>query len=619
MTYQLVKLECDAGRLAGELAGRGPNEVVAIDSETTTLFDKDRTFVYLGDRCTCVSLSFRDQAYVVAPEVATPVVAAVAAGRSAMHNSPFDRAVFATSFGVDFEDRLVYDTMTVDWLLDESADHRLKQGLGARLFGYDAVTEKRDLDALKRGRTVADLYRERREFVGRLETAAESREWARREASASKRTWSDLTVNDEVFAAYAAKDAELTAAVYHHQQRTLRGGAADGLDVLPGLRRELDVTAFCYRLSRTGLRANRERAGALSKWAGIQVDAIAAEFDGVDLASPAQLCRLLYDTWGLPCTRTTKKGNRSTDHIALQRLAWHEGVTSILRHRELTKLLSAFYDPILRFVGTDGRVHPAFHCARTDTGRFSCSTPNVQQLPTDDAAGVRAIFEPEPGFELVEWDLGQIELRVAAALAGEQLLLDQFDRGEDPYLDMAATLGVERKPAKRICLAAQYGMRERKLALMLAEGSGAEPNVPAARAILDAYWAKYPALARCMAKAAADWQRNRHLKLWVPGRYRRLWNSIEKHPEPTHKAFNALIQGGCAELLKSILLAFEPMVAEHGRIVATIHDSIVVEVEPGAARHLDPLLDKVTAAINPFPVPLIWERKPWAGAVPAAA
>src|SRR5690606_20335542 len=107
---------------------------LAVDTETSGLRP------WQGDVVKMASFCDARGAWAEPPEQARETLAkAVDEGRLIiMHNSPFDRAVFSANWGIEIPDDQIWDTMAVDWMLDENADHRLKEGLGARLFGTDA-------------------------------------------------------------------------------------------------------------------------------------------------------------------------------------------------------------------------------------------------------------------------------------------------------------------------------------------------------------------------------------------------------------------------------------------------------------------------------------------------
>jgi DNA polymerase I-like protein with 3'-5' exonuclease and polymerase domains len=581
-------------------------KITAIDTETTG------TRPFQGDRATVVSFADDTGSWSLPAERALPELRKVVDSSDVivMHNSPFDRAVFSTSFGVELEDGSIYDTQAADWLLDENADHRLKEGLGVRMFGVNAKAEKDELRALMRGRTVEEVYRELREGENEKprsdrERATLTRERAREIAAGTKKGWEDLTYED--LREYAEQDAHLTLAAYWKQQELLE---EDGY-AIRDLARQHAVGGLSYRITKTGIRVDQRMAEAGLLAAEERVAELGHQFEGTNLKSPKQVQELLFDTWGLPVTKRTKSGGRSTDKDALEALSYDPRALDLLEYRRMTKQVDAYYLPLLDRVGDDGRIHPSLNPWRTVTGRFSCSGPNLQTIPRESTSSeIRKVFIPEKGLVLTEWDLSQIEVRVAAAMSKEPALISAYAAEEDIYQALADEINVSRHVAKTVILSAQYGVGSKTLAATLARGTGKQPDVAAARRILGRYWRAYPQLDRLMKGLEEVAKRRGYLPLWKPGR-RRLFKSPSNPFPRYYTALNAAIQGGAAELLKDVLLELEPEIASEGRIVLTVHDSIVIEHSPGAEERISAVLAEITGDVSPYDIPTPWERKTW--------
>lgn len=586
---------------------------VAVDTETTGL----RPFQ--GDRATVVSFAtdsrngeieawaepaeqggetlrkFVDQGYTIVN-----------------HNGPFDRAVFSASFGIEIPDDQYDDTQARDWMLDENRDHRLKEGLGARYLGVDAKEEKTALRAIMRGTTVADAYRELRETENvkprkERERAVDTRVRARAIADASKRGWDDLTF--EELEEYAAQDAFITLHAYHRQDEDF----AEDPYTLPDLQRQLDIGSMAYRITRNGIRVDEAQAERGLQAAEERIAELAGPVSHVNLKSPPQMAGLVYDEWGLPSTRLTKTGARSTDKDALEALSWDPRVAELMEFRRLTKQVDAYYLPLLDRVGDDGRIHPSLNPWRTVTGRFSMSGPNLQTIPREStAAEIRKVFVPAPGLVLTEWDLSQIEVRVAADMSQEPSLLRVYEESGDIYQAIADEMGVTRDVGKVLVLMMQYGAGPKKIALTLARGTGKAPNVPLARKLFYRYWRTYPRLERLMKGMEEMGRRRGYIPLWQEGRRRRFLSPANLWPR-YYSALNAAIQGGAADLLKNVLLILEPEIEAQGlgRIVLTVHDSVLPEHEPGAEDKIANLISEITHDVSPYDIATPWEAKPW--------
>lgn len=581
---------------------------VAVDTETTGLRP------YQGDKATVVSFATDKEAWAEpAAQGGETLRKFVDDGYIIInHNGPFDRAVFDSSFGIVLPDDQYADTQARDWLLDENADHRLKEGLGARYLGVDSKAEKEDLRALMRGTTVADAYRELRDVENEKpraerEKAVDTRARAREIAAASKRDWDQLTF--EELEDYAAQDAFITWHAYHRQEEEF----AEDPFTAPDIQRQYAIGSMAYRISRNGIRVDVEQAERGMQAAEERIAVLSEPVAHVNLRSPKQVQALLFDEWGLKPTRRTKSGGWSTDKDALEELSWDPRVADFMEFRRLTKQVDAYYLPLLDRIGPDGRIHPSLNPWRTVTGRFSMSGPNLQTIPREStAAEIRKVFIPADGLVLTEWDLSQIEVRVAADMSQEPTLLRVYENDEDVYLALAADMNVDRATAKVLVLMMQYGAGPAKIAVQLARGTGKPPDVAKARKLFKSYWRTYPRLHRLMDGMTEMARRRGYIPMWREG-HRRLFKSPHNLWPRYYSALNAAIQGGAADLLKDVLLELEPEVEALGlgRVVLTVHDSVLGEHEPGAEGQISKLIDEITHDVSPYDIATPWEAKAW--------
>ena len=151
--------------------------------------------------------------------------------------------------------------------------------------------------------------------------------------------------------------------------------------------------------------------------------------------SPAQLGWLLFDELGIEPLDKTKTGNNSTSESVLKRID-HPCVGDLLKFREAKQQLSFFIDGWKPYL-VNGRLHPSFKLHGTVTGRLSCENPNLQQVPRDKR--IRTLITAPSGWWLIEADLSQIELRIAAELANERNMLRAFATGVDVHWLTALT------------------------------------------------------------------------------------------------------------------------------------------------------------------------------------
>lgn len=308
---------------------------------------------------------------------------------------------------------------------------------------------------------------------------------------------------------YNAYDVAVTVKLWQELSRRL---AQEGQTVA-GMYRNLLIPAsnVLLRIEEVGVRVDRDVLLGIGKTIEDQMDVerrrfavvvkpylpdlnrrVGAKklFEEVNLNSSKQLSVLLYDVLGLPEVQTSVKVEKSTDATVLEaalnllsnmedvenRAVLMELLDILLRYRKASKLHSAFVAGLLEKIQNDGRVHAQFKLHATVTGRLSSSNPNLQQIPRDDGSevSIRRAFVATPGYTWVKADLEQAELRVMAALSGDEVLAYALEN-DVHRTTIASILGKnpedvtsqERQLGKRVNFAVLYGAEENKIAEVL--------------------------------------------------------------------------------------------------------------------------------------------------------
>lgn len=514
-------------------------------------------------------------------------------GLPILHNANFDRAVLE-SIGVrPFE--TYRDTQILAWLEDENRPKGLKK-LGELMFGIDASEEQRALKALFKGRNTSECYKELR---ANGVPVAEAKERAKQMSAESKRTWKDLTATE--IAAYAEQDAKLTNDVY------LQLLADREYQIIePAVQRMHDLQDVVYRMVKRGVQVNPAEIHRQKLNAEGTMNQIAARFD-VNLDSPMQLAKLIYEDWGLPLKEKTESGKPSTSRAALEAMAgMHAGLDEILQYRRCAKAVGTYYLPLLDSMDEAFRIHPHVNCVGTVTGRFSYSDPNLQTIPRDGTiAGIKDCFVARPGKFLVSYDLKSAELRFMASLAGEQGLIEALEAGVDVYQLTADHIGTTRQVGKGLVLSWPYGVGPVKFS----RASGI--SVKESREVIAGFEQAYPSLTNTMSRLSHYADINGRLPLLQPGRFRRFTGPSLAWPVPSYTALNAACQGGVADFMGNVMISIEEYAEAIGaELVLQVHDSLVFEVEPGTEHMLSTELHRVGDECNPLSMPLVWEMKP---------
>ena len=392
------------------------------------------------------------------------------------------------------------------------------------------------------------------------------------------------TVDDEVGA-----DALLMSALAQWQREEIRGrGLTDLLQQV-----ELPIVRLLRAMEQAGVKLDTERLAEISGRVKAEADALELQIfdlcgEEFTLGSPKQLEEVLFGKLGLSRKRRGKTGY-STDARVLQAIrAEHDVIPRIERWRELTKLAQTYLDALPLLIAADGRLHTTFNQTAATTGRLSSNNPNLQNIPIRTALGreIRACFVAEPGNLLVSADYSQVELRLLAHIAGEDVLKEIFRRGEDVHTATACRVfGVTpgeiepgmRSKAKMINYGIVYGLS--------AYGMADRLDIPQAEAdeFIQRYLAGFPAVKRFIEETIAQGTEHGYVstlfgrRRQVPELRARRW---EMRKQGERFAVNMVIQGTAADIMKVAMVRGDSAIAAAGlqsRLVLQIHDELLFE------------------------------------------
>jgi DNA polymerase-1 len=264
-------------------------------------------------------------------------------------------------------------------------------------------------------------------------------------------------------------------------------------------------------------------------------------------------------------------------------------------HTEYVKLTSTFVDKFLETEGLiiDSRVHGSFHQHRAETGRFTSSDPNLQQIParTELGRSFRKVFVPTPGYKMFVADYSQIELRCAAALSGDKELTRVLINNDDLHTEAAAAAfnvapedvtSEQRAVGKTMNFLILYGGGAKRLAGQI--GSSKKE----AQQMIDNYFAKYTGLPKWRdAVVQQAWDVGVQSGMptsFIPpyGRRRRVRDLFSSDQLDVWSAqrqlVNSVVQGFAANIMKMALVDVHELLKDtSGRLMLTVHDEIVGE------------------------------------------
>ena len=337
----------------------------------------------------------------------------------------------------------------------------------------------------------------------------------------------------------------------------------------------------------------------------------------INVNSPQQLARFLFEDLDLPGGRKTKSGY-STDATVLEGLRdQHPVIPKILEFRQLSKLKGTYVDalPLLVDAKTH-RVHTSFNQTVAATGRLSSSDPNLQNIPIRTEVGqkVRRAFIPgRPGDVLLSADYSQIELRVLAHMTDDPVLLDAFARGEDIHARTAAEVfGIpqaevtanQRRLAKVVNFGLFYGLSD----FGLARDTGM--STEEARVFIDAYFRAYNRVREFLEGIKIQAREQGYVETLL---HRRRYIQDIRSPNRMLRqgaeriAINMPVQGSAADIMKLAMIRLQTYIHEQGlasQMILTVHDELVFEVTPGEREQVIEVVPDLMARAYPLKVPV---------------
>ena len=307
-------------------------------------------------------------------------------------------------------------------------------------------------------------------------------------------------------------------------------------------------------------------------------------------SSPAQLSEVLFTKLQLP-TAGIKKGKTgySTGQKELDKLrGQHPIIELIERYRELTKLISTYIEALPKLMATDGRIHTTFNQDVTSTGRLSSTNPNLQNIPVRTELGrkIRQAFVPSDGKVFVGADYSQFELRLAAVLAGDEKLIEDFNSDIDIHAKTAAeTYGIsidevsksQRRAAKVINFGVLYGMSPHGLA------AATGMSFTEAKKFIDHYFEVRKPIRQYLDKILTQAREQGFVETYF-GRRRPTpdvkSSNFMVRSSAERAAMNMPIQGTEADLMKLAMIRLEDKLSGLADAILQVHDSILVECKP---------------------------------------
>jgi len=414
-----------------------------------------------------------------------------------------------------------------------------------------------------------------------------------------------------------AEEAQLVAAL-----AAVQGPRIEELGLDELLREvELPLVAVLAAMEREGLKLDAKRLAEVGAGFGERIATLEKEIfelaeEEFTIGSPQQVGRVLFEKLGLTRKRRGKTGFSTDARVLAQIRDEHPIVEKIEQWRELTKLKNTYLDSLPELIDPEtGRVHTTFNQTATTTGRLSSTNPNLQNIPirTEIGRPVRACFVAEQGSQLLSADYSQVELRVLAHVADEEVLKEVFREGEDVHAATAAEVFEierdevdvgQRSKAKMVNFGIVYGLTGFGLADRL--------NIPRKEGeeFVSRYLERFPAV-RAFREQVIERAQEEGFVTTLMGRRRPIPELRSGNPNTRRLgerlAVNTVIQGTAADIIKVAMVRCQRALQEAGgetRLVLQIHDELLFEGPPSEMKAAAELVEREMCAAYLLDPPL---------------
>ena len=392
---------------------------------------------------------------------------------------------------------------------------------------------------------------------------------------------------------------------------------------------EMPLVEVLKSMEQEGIKIDIEGLKKFSKELAVSLDDLTKKI--IDLAgeefnidSPRQLGTILFEKLVISKkAKKTKSGQYSTSEDVLQKhVNDHEIVPLLLDYRSLKKLKSTYVDPLPNLVDeADGRIHTHFMQTVAATGRLSSTNPNLQNIPirTEKGREIRKAFVPrDDNHWIMAADYSQIELRIIAALSGDQNMIDAFKKGLDIHAATAAKVyGVDISDVTREqrgnAKAVNFGIIYGQSAFGLSQNLGISRTE--AKQIIDSYFEQYPTIKTYMDQTK---ERAKELGYVETIMQRRRYlpditsNNAIVRGYAERNAINAPIQGSAADVIKiAMIKVFDRMKKENVKTKMTlqVHDELLFDVPKDEEEIMRKIVQEEMENAVKLDVPMVVEMK----------
>ncbi|MBU2453535.1 MAG: DNA polymerase I, partial [Proteobacteria bacterium] len=495
-------------------------------------------------------------------------------------NIKYDYIVLSR-FGITLQG-IAFDTMIASYLLDPSSRRHGLDKIAMNLFGYKTISYE--------------------EVTGK---------------GKNQIGFQQVPISEAVD--YASEDADITFMAYEQLKTDIKDqNLSDLMEKI-----EMPLIPVLANMEMEGIKVDRNVLKHLSNTFELELKNLERVIyslagEEFNINSSQQLGVILFEKLNLKTQKKTKmKTGYSTDVEVLTHLAkTHELPEKLLRYRTLGKLKSTYVDALQLLINKEtGRIHTSFNQTITVTGRLSSSNPNLQNIPIRKKEGrnIRKAFIPKDGHTLISADYSQIELRILAHCAQDEILIEAFKNNEDIHKRTALEVFQVlpefitedlRNQAKAINFGIVYGMS----GFRLANDLGISRKM--ATAYIDNYFKRYSGVKTFIDTTIEETKKTGEV-FTIFGRKRRLddinSSNVNLRNFAQRAAINTPIQGSAADLIKLAMIKMAAALKKNNlasKMLLSVHDEIIFECPFEEKDVLIDLAKNIMETVHPLKVPL---------------
>lgn len=358
--------------------------------------------------------------------------------------------------------------------------------------------------------------------------------------------------------------------------------------------KENEIQKWTYKEYTEGQNSFIKSVKVLSEFANMKAQ------DFFNINSSNDIASFIYDELKLKCPKLTDSGKRSVDVDSLKKLENQSSfVADLLTYRKYEKAIGTYITPLIQdHLKSDGKIHCNYNQAIAATGRLTSSTPNLQNIPSrgDIGKDVKKMFIPShPDWYILQADYSQVELRMAAILANETVMIDAYSEDKDIHKITAATVlnkpiedvtKEDRQKAKAVAFGFLYGGSAKGFVSYAKKSYGVDFTLEQAEKVRDKFFKLYSALPAWYITIWKDCRKTGYAKSLF-GRKRKIENINSNNSydrgSAERQAINHPDQSSCADMLILALYNINKYFKTNNmksRIINTVHDSIILECPP---------------------------------------